>query len=122
MLLHSKKNSGGYLGQHPEQQVREVVRDLGLGGEAQGLMLHHLEQLEHRRRVEGDAAKDKGVQAGPQGIHICGTAPAHVTGAVQAPALHAGCGLGSTHPMLCPLHSDLMMCTVKELYTASGAS
>ena len=35
-----------------------------------------LEQLEDVGSIEGDAAKDKGVQAGSKSIHVCGAAPA----------------------------------------------
>lgn len=47
-----------------------------MGGEAQGLVLDHLEQLEHRGSVEGDAAKHKGIEARPKCVDICGPAPA----------------------------------------------
>ena len=47
-----------------------------MGGEAQRLMLDHLEQLEHRGGVERDAAKHKGVEACPKRVYICGPAPA----------------------------------------------
>ena len=49
--------------------------DLGVLGEAQRLVLHHLEQLEDGGGIEGDAAKDKGVQAGSQSINVCWPPP-----------------------------------------------
>ena len=64
-----------YLGKHSEEQVFQLMRDLRLGGEAQGLVLHHLEQLEDRSGVEGDAAKHKGVEAGTQRIYVCRPPP-----------------------------------------------
>lgn len=74
--VQASRRSEGHLGKHSEEQIPQFRRDLGLGREAQGLMLHHLEQLEHRCSVEGDAAKHKGVQASAQRIDVCRSAPA----------------------------------------------
>ena len=63
LLKRAIKQAGraAYLGQHSKEKVFEIVGDLGLCREAQGFMLHHLEQLEDGWRIEGDAPKHKGV-------------------------------------------------------------
>ena len=53
------------------------MRDLWVLRESEGLMLHHLEQLEDRWSIERNAAKDEGVQACSQGVDVCWAAPVH---------------------------------------------
>lgn len=46
-------------------------------------MLDHLEELEDIGGVEGDTPKDKGIQAGSQGIDVGGAAPAEAKNQAQ---------------------------------------
>lgn len=56
--------------QHAHEEVLQVGGDLRPVWEAERLVLDHLEKLEDIGSIERNTAEDKGVQAGPQGIHI----------------------------------------------------
>lgn len=64
-----------HLVQHPQQQILKQGGDVGAVREAQRVILDDLEELENIGGIEGYAAKNKGVEAGPKGIHICRAAP-----------------------------------------------
>lgn len=47
------------LGEHPQQQIPQLMRDLGVLREPEGLVLHHLEEIETRgdQKEQGSASK-----------------------------------------------------------------
>lgn len=53
------------LVQHSQQEILEEGGDMGPVREAEGVILDYLEKLEDVGGVEGNAAKDKCVQACP---------------------------------------------------------
>ncbi len=73
--LNLNLNQRPHLRQQAAEKVLQLLGHRNVVGEAEGLCLHHLEELEHVGRIEGDTAVHKCEEAGAHCIHIRRSAP-----------------------------------------------